>query len=83
MKNSKLLIVLLSVLLVSLSGCGEKKPDEWVNVTDGECFTSKKGSYINYECFKTKKEAEEDIAGFIAFSATKKKHKSRIWQKAN
>ena len=83
MKNSKLLIVLLSVLLVSLSGCEDDKPAEWVIVTDGECFTSKKGSYINQECFNTKEEAKEDLKGYLAFIATKKEHKNRSWQKAN
>jgi hypothetical protein len=83
MKNSKLLIVLLSLLLVSLSGCGEVKVEGWVIVTDGECFTSKKGVYINHECFNTKEEAEEDLTRFLEFSSTKKEHKNRNWKKAN
>ena len=82
-RNNQLLAILLSVLLVSLSGCKDDKPDEWVIVTDGECFTSKKGSYINHECFNTKEEAQKDLRDFLAFSATRKEHENRSWQKAN
>jgi len=56
MKNSKLLIVLLSALLVSLSYIATT--DEYTVITDGECFTFKnRTGWINDDCFKTKIEA--------------------------
>ena len=81
--NGKLLAILLSALLVSLSGCEEDKAEEWVIVTDGSCFTSAKGAYINHECFNTKEDAEEDLKNLLAFSATRKRHKNRNWKKAH
>ncbi|MCP3701138.1 MAG: hypothetical protein GY920_21975 [Aliivibrio sp.] len=58
MKNSKLLAIFLSVLLVSLSGCSDKKEIDAWNEFDKRCkgkvkATLNKGgwnSYLTLEC---------------------------------
>jgi len=76
-------LAIVAVSYIFHFGLGDpeiKEEGGWLIVTDGKCFTSKKGTYIDQGCFSSKELAQKDLDSFLEYSNKRDKHESKDWK---